>query len=255
MGPGPHVTRDVRLPHWRCGAPDHPRDMGPRASRWRYTVHPPARRATALFRKLRQHDAETRHMWTSASALTREGIVSRPEGTRSYLLGPVVFELGLAAARRFDPRAACERTLRRLRDRTGDTVFLNFRSGLDTVCIERLDGDAAPKALLVDVGARRSMVATAGGVAMLMALPPVERRRVTRARPARAASGRCAACTWQPARRSRPRAPAARQAPPPTPSQGCCDHEPVSEADRPCGPACDRPVARRPVEVQPRRPR
>jgi DNA-binding IclR family transcriptional regulator len=114
-------------------------------------------------------------------ALTREGLVSRPEGTRSYLLGPVVFELGLAAARRFDPRLACATQLRRLRDRTGDTVFLNLRSGLDSVCIERLDGDAAPKALLVDVGARRSMVATAGGVAMIMALSPVERRRVTRA--------------------------------------------------------------------------
>lgn len=39
-------------------------------------MHPPARRATALFRKLRQHDAETRHMWTSASALTREGVTA-----------------------------------------------------------------------------------------------------------------------------------------------------------------------------------
>lgn len=114
-------------------------------------------------------------------ALTREGLVSRPEGTRNYLLGPVIFELGLAAARRFDPRAVCEAPLRRLRDRTGDTVFLNVRSGLDTVCIARFDGEAVPKALLVDVGARRSMVATAGGVAMIMALPPLERRRVTRA--------------------------------------------------------------------------
>ncbi|HET6693932.1 MAG TPA: hypothetical protein VFG97_06480 [Pedococcus sp.] len=39
-------------------------------------MHPPARRATALFRKLRQHDAETRHMWTSASAPTREGVTA-----------------------------------------------------------------------------------------------------------------------------------------------------------------------------------
>lgn len=114
-------------------------------------------------------------------ALTREGLVSRPAGTRVYVLGPMVFELGLAAARRFDPREACAPHLRRLRDRTGDTVFLNVRSGLDTVCIERLDGDAAPKALLVDVGARRTLVATAAGAAMIMAMPPVERRRVTRA--------------------------------------------------------------------------
>lgn len=114
-------------------------------------------------------------------ALTREGLVSRPEGTRTYTLGPVMFELGLAAARRYDPRGACDSQLRRLRDRTGDTVFLNVRSGLDTVCIERLDGDTAPKALLIGVGMRRTLVATAGGAAMIMALPATERRRVTRA--------------------------------------------------------------------------
>lgn len=114
------------------------------------------------------------------AALTREGLVQRPEGTQIYFLGSVMFELGLAAARRFDPRGACAAQLRRLRDQTGDTVFLNVRSGLDTVCIERLDGDAAPKALLIDVGARRTLVATAAGVAMIMALPPVESRRVTR---------------------------------------------------------------------------
>ena len=114
-------------------------------------------------------------------SLTREGLVSRPEGTRTYVLGPATFELGLAAARRFDPRGGCAQQLRRLCDRTGDTVFLNVRSGLDTVCIERLDGDAAPKALLVSVGARRTLVATAGGVAVIMALPLAERQRVTRA--------------------------------------------------------------------------
>ena len=113
-------------------------------------------------------------------ALTREGLVSRPAGTRTYVLGPVMFELGLAA-QRFDPRGACEAHLRRLHDRTGDTVFLNLRSGLDTVCIERLDGDVAPKALLIGVGARRTLVATAGGVSIIMALRPLERRRVTRA--------------------------------------------------------------------------
>jgi hypothetical protein len=39
-------------------------------------VHPPARNATAFFRKLRRPEAETRHMWTSASALTREGVTA-----------------------------------------------------------------------------------------------------------------------------------------------------------------------------------
>lgn len=114
-------------------------------------------------------------------ALTREGLVSRPPGTLKYLLGPMAFELGLAAARRFDPRAACAPALKRLRDRTGDTVFLNVRSGLDAVCVERLDGDNPSNALLIDVGARRSLVTSAGGAAIVVALPPAERTRVVRA--------------------------------------------------------------------------
>ncbi len=39
-------------------------------------MHPTTQRATAFFRKLRQPEAETRHMWTSACALTREGVTA-----------------------------------------------------------------------------------------------------------------------------------------------------------------------------------
>lgn len=39
-------------------------------------MHPPARRTTALFRRLRQPEVETRHMWTSAAAVTREGVTA-----------------------------------------------------------------------------------------------------------------------------------------------------------------------------------
>ncbi len=39
-------------------------------------MHPHTHRATAFFRRLRQPEAETRHMWTSASALTREGVTA-----------------------------------------------------------------------------------------------------------------------------------------------------------------------------------
>jgi DNA-binding IclR family transcriptional regulator len=113
--------------------------------------------------------------------LTREGLVSRQGAARNYMLGPLAFELGLAAAPRFDPRINCNPSLQRIRDRTGDTVFLNVRSGTDTVCIDRLEGHASLKALVVEVGARRSLVSTAGGVAILLALPPAERRRIVQA--------------------------------------------------------------------------
>ena len=124
--------------------------------------------------------------------LMREGLVSRHEPTRKYVLGPMAFELGLAAAPRFDPRAACEPHLRRLCERVDDTIFLSVRSGSDTVCVDRREGHIALKALVIDVGARRSLVATAGGIAVLLALAPTERRRlvtscINRLRPADAA--------------------------------------------------------------------
>ncbi len=113
--------------------------------------------------------------------LTREGLVFRQGATRKYMLGPVIFELGLASATRFDSRLIGGPHVQRLSERTGDAVFLSVRSGNDTVCVDRRDGDVTLKALVVGVGARRSLVATAGGVAMLIALPATERRRIAEA--------------------------------------------------------------------------
>ncbi|MBL0290910.1 MAG: hypothetical protein IPQ15_09650 [Betaproteobacteria bacterium] len=46
------------------------------------------------------------------------------------------------------------------------------------MCVDRREGGITLKALVVGVGARRSLVATAGGVAMLIALPSAERKRI-----------------------------------------------------------------------------
>ncbi|MGE0804953.1 MAG: IclR family transcriptional regulator [Burkholderiaceae bacterium] len=111
--------------------------------------------------------------------LIREGLVIRQPLNRGYLLGPLAFELGLAASARFDPRTACGPSLRLLVERSGETAFLNLRSGRDTVCVDRSDGPQTLKALAVEIGARRSLVASAAGVAILMALPAAERRVLT----------------------------------------------------------------------------
>ena len=125
-----------------------------------------------------QLDRTTTHRMLDC--LTREGLVSRQSRTRTYLLGPLAFELGLAAAPRFDLRIHCGESLQRLCERTGETVFLNALSGTDTVCLDRREGLVALKALVVEVGARRAVVASAGGAAILLALPGVERRRLVR---------------------------------------------------------------------------
>lgn len=112
------------------------------------------------------------------SALSREGMVARTPHTQLYVLGRLAFELGVAAQPRHDWRAISAPTLDRLAMHTGDTVFLNIRSGHDTVCIDRREGNYPIKALTVEVGARRPLCVSAGGAAILACLPEEEAQSI-----------------------------------------------------------------------------
>jgi DNA-binding IclR family transcriptional regulator len=103
--------------------------------------------------------------------LMAEGLVTQDAGSRDYRLGPLVFELGLAAAPQFDLAEICGPSLTRIAEKTGDTVFLTLRSGNDSVCIDRTEGSFPIKTFTLDVGARRPLGAGAGGLALLMLLP------------------------------------------------------------------------------------
>ena len=106
--------------------------------------------------------------------LIEEGFVRQDADTRRYALGPLVFELGLAAAPQFNLVDICRPALARLAEATGDTVFLTVRSGYDTVCIDRKEGSFPIRALTLDVGTRRPLGAGAGGLALLMPLSDAE---------------------------------------------------------------------------------
>src|ERR1044071_10435578 len=69
--------------------------------------------------------------------LTLENMVLQDPQSHRYFLGPMVFELGLTAAPRFDLREVCQPSMRRIAEETGDTVFLTQRSGFDAVCVDR----------------------------------------------------------------------------------------------------------------------
>ncbi len=113
--------------------------------------------------------------------LVAENIVMQDPETRRYLLGHLVFELGLAATPQFNLRQICEPALRRLAEKTGDTVFLIARSGFDTVCLDRKEGTFPVKALTLDVGTRRPLGVGAGGMALLLSLPEDEIERIVAA--------------------------------------------------------------------------
>lgn len=109
--------------------------------------------------------------------LVRERLARQRAGDRRYVPGPLLFELSLALPGHGAFRSACAPHLARLAERLGGFAFLCLRSGYDFVCAANA-GDQAIKALSHEVGLRRPLVASAGGVAMLVALPPEEAKAV-----------------------------------------------------------------------------
>lgn len=112
------------------------------------------------------------------AGLVDERLVTRVDGTRRYTLGPMAYELGVASSRYFALDRVVADGLQRLAARTRDIVFLNVRSGFDSVCIARYEGRNALKAYTVDVGTRRPLMLSAGGVAMMIRLPRAEQAAI-----------------------------------------------------------------------------
>lgn len=96
---------------------------------------------------------------------------------RRYGLGPAAFELGIAAFRSFPLRDLADPLLEAQAHATGDSAFLVVRSGSDSLCISRKQGNYPVQVLTVDTGHRQPMGVGAGGLAMLSFLEPAETER------------------------------------------------------------------------------
>lgn len=107
-------------------------------------------------------------------ALQAEQMVERDADTRRYRLGPLAFELGIAAAPQFNLLEMSAPSLRRLAEASGDTAFLFIRRGNDAVCIDRVLGHYSIQTPVVTVGSRQPLGVNAGGLAMLLALSSSE---------------------------------------------------------------------------------
>ena len=105
--------------------------------------------------------------------LQRERLVQQRLSDRHYLPGPLLFELSLALPGLIAFQAAAHAPLQRIARRFGGVAFMYLRSGGDFVCAARV-GTSLIKALSVEVGTRRPLVTSAGGAAILVALPKGE---------------------------------------------------------------------------------
>jgi DNA-binding IclR family transcriptional regulator len=114
-------------------------------------------------------------------ALVTERLVRQDARSKKYYLGSLVYEMGLAAAPRFDLRDVCRPYLQRVAEATGDTVFLTIRSGFDGVCAARAEGAYPVKAFVTDVGRHRPLNVGGGAVALLSCLDDDEIERIYQA--------------------------------------------------------------------------
>lgn len=111
------------------------------------------------------------------ACLVRERLVRQRSGDRRYAPGPLLFELSLSLPAFAAFQSACSAPLARVAKRLGGVSLLYLRSGSEFVCAAR-SGVLPIKALTIDVGTRRPLVVSVGGVAMLIALPKDEARAV-----------------------------------------------------------------------------
>ena len=117
--------------------------------------------------------------------LAAQSMVDKDPLTLRYSLGKLVYELGLSAPPKTNLREICDPITSRVAEQTGDTVFLNVRSGLDIVCIDRKEGTFPIKTLIFDVGNRRPLGIGAGGLALMMSLSDEEIQNILRLNAAR----------------------------------------------------------------------
>ena len=110
------------------------------------------------------------------SYLVQERFVRQRTADRHYLPGPMLFELGFALQSRAEFVSACNEPLQRLARRAGDIAFLYLRSGDEFVCAKRVGVTSTSYA--IESGTRRPLILSAGGMAIITALPAKEAKRI-----------------------------------------------------------------------------
>ena len=124
---------------------------------------------------LLEMDKSTAHRLLQRMVMERALVQERD---RRYVLGPLLYELGLSALPEWNVAQAAQPALRSLSQISGDMSFLVVRSGLDAVCQDRIAGNFTIQTMTQGVGDRHPLGVGAGGIAILSALSADERCRV-----------------------------------------------------------------------------
>lgn len=114
-------------------------------------------------------------------SLAEERLLRYEEADRCYYVGPLAFELGLAASAEATAQVqmSWRDTVDRVARETRFTTYLMARSDKDAVCLLCSQGSTALRAMPVEVGQRLPLGVGAGSLAILATLDDAEVRRIT----------------------------------------------------------------------------
>ena len=111
-------------------------------------------------------------------SLVEERMLRYNEEDRCYYIGPLAFEIGLAASSDTQVPANWRAAVEQVARETQLTSYLMARSDNDAVCLLCVQGSAAVRAVPVDVGQRLPLGVGAGSLAILASLSDEEITRV-----------------------------------------------------------------------------
>ena len=106
--------------------------------------------------------------------LIDQGYVIRHDEQKTYSLGDQAILLGVAMQHRLPLVHLARPQMMRLAADSGDTALLVQRTGAESVCIDREFGGYPIRANYLEVGTRRPLGVSSGGLALLAWLPDAE---------------------------------------------------------------------------------
>ncbi|HEY8368514.1 MAG TPA: IclR family transcriptional regulator [Thermodesulfobacteriota bacterium] len=105
------------------------------------------------------------------------GFVAQDTQSRRYRLGLTLLRLGRLVAEGLDLRREALPVMRRLQERTGETVDLNVERDGYRICLEKIEGQQAIRQF-VEIGRPLPLHAGASGKVLLAHLPPARIERI-----------------------------------------------------------------------------
>lgn len=105
------------------------------------------------------------------SSMIGNGMVEQDEQSGKYRLGPHAFELGCVVQERWDVKPVAAHYMRKITERTGESLYLGMRCGNEVLLIENSEGFNSYR-VASPLGGRMPLYACSQGKMLLANMPP-----------------------------------------------------------------------------------